>query len=76
MPWHPRQSKASSIDLAGKTNISPHDLRHTCATARYTMFMELNPDRELAIQRMRAFSDGQRGQPCLSTTHVRRFRTT
>lgn len=39
----------------GKTNISPHDLRHTCATARYTMFMELNPDRELAIQRMRAF---------------------
>lgn len=36
-------------------SISPHDLRHTCATARYKRFMALQPDRELAFQRMRAF---------------------
>ncbi len=39
----------------GKKRISPHDLRHLCATARYGMFMALAPDRELAFQRMRAF---------------------
>jgi integrase len=39
----------------GKRHISPHDLRHTCATARYTMFIAQDPERELAMQRMRAF---------------------
>jgi integrase len=39
----------------GKANVSPHDLRHTCATARYTMFMAAEPNRELTLQRMRAF---------------------
>jgi integrase len=39
----------------GKESISPHDLRHTCATARYAMFMAMSTDRELALQRMRAF---------------------
>lgn len=38
-----------------KKGISPHDLRHTCATARYRDFMAQQPDRELAVQRMRAF---------------------
>lgn len=39
----------------GKEQVSPHDLRHTCATARYSMFMAQDPNRELALQRMRAF---------------------
>lgn len=39
----------------GKRHISPHDLRHTCATARYAMFMERDSNRELTLQRMRAF---------------------
>ena len=39
----------------GKQSITPHDLRHTCATARYSMFMNRSSDRELALQRMRAF---------------------
>ena len=39
----------------GKSNVSPHDLRHTCATARYSMFMATEPNRDLTLQRMRAF---------------------
>jgi integrase len=39
----------------GRQRIAPHDLRHTSATARYSMFMALGPDRDLALQRMRAF---------------------
>ena len=39
----------------GKERISPHDLRHTCATARYSLFMAQDGNRELAFQRMRAF---------------------
>lgn len=39
----------------GKRHVSPHDLRHTCATARYRSFIQFQPDRELALQRMRAF---------------------
>jgi len=39
----------------GKRYISPHDLRHTCATARYTAFMSVEKNVELALQRMRAF---------------------
>jgi integrase len=39
----------------GKRSVSPHDLRHTCATARYSMFMAVEPNRELTLQRMRAF---------------------
>jgi integrase len=38
-----------------KRHISPHDLRHTSATARYAMFMDQNSDKGLALQRMRAF---------------------
>lgn len=43
------------IQSKGKRHISPHDLRHTCATARYSMFMESGANRELTLQRMRAF---------------------
>lgn len=39
----------------GKRHVSPHDLRHTCATARYSTFMAQQSDRELTMQRMRAF---------------------
>lgn len=39
----------------GKKRISSHDLRHTCATVRYGLFIAADPDRELAFQRMRAF---------------------
>jgi hypothetical protein len=39
----------------GKRHVSPHDLRHTCATARYRLLMEVEGDRELTLQRMRAF---------------------
>ncbi|AIO65271.1 tyrosine-type recombinase/integrase [Burkholderia oklahomensis] len=39
----------------GKKRISSHDLRHTCATVRYGLFIAAEPDRELAFQRMRAF---------------------
>lgn len=39
----------------GKKRISPHDLRHTCATVRYDLFIKAEPDRELAFQRMRSF---------------------
>lgn len=47
--------KAFRDRAGGKTHISPHDLRHTCATARFSMFMKGEPNRELALQRMRAF---------------------
>lgn len=40
---------------SGKRKMSPHDLRHTCATARYAMFMARDSDRELTFQRLRAF---------------------
>lgn len=39
----------------GRRCVSPHDLRHTCATARYSMFMNQDGNRDLALQRMRAF---------------------
>lgn len=39
----------------GKRHVSPHDLRHTCATARYSLFMEVEANKELTLQRMRAF---------------------
>lgn len=39
----------------GKRQVSAHDLRHTCATVRYAMFIGAGNDRELALQRMRAF---------------------
>lgn len=39
----------------GKEHISPHDLRHTCATRAYRLFMQDVPDRELALSRMRTF---------------------
>jgi len=47
--------KAFRDRAGGKMHISPHDLRHTCATARFSMFMKVEPNRELALQRMRAF---------------------
>lgn len=40
---------------SGKQSISPHDLRHTSATVRYGLFLEAGADRDLAMQRMRAF---------------------
>lgn len=39
----------------GKADVSPHDLRHTCATAQYANFMAQQPDPVLTMQRMRAF---------------------
>ena len=39
----------------GKKRISPHDLRHTCATVRYGLFIAAHSDRTSAFQRMRAF---------------------
>lgn len=39
----------------GKKRVSPHDLRHTCATVRYEAFNKSSPDKELTFQRMRAF---------------------
>lgn len=47
--------KAFRNRTGGKTHVSPHDLRHTCATARYSMFVAVDGNRELALQRMRAF---------------------
>jgi integrase len=38
-----------------KENVSPHDLRHTCATARWPAFLGNGGDRNVALQRMRAF---------------------
>lgn len=43
------------VRSGGKKHISPHDLRHTCATARYPSFLAKEGDKELALQRMRAF---------------------
>lgn len=39
----------------GRKHISPHDLRHTCATVRYGLFLAASSDRDLAFQRLRAF---------------------
>lgn len=39
----------------GKKRVSSHDLRHTCATVRYELFIKIDRDKELALQRMRAF---------------------
>lgn len=39
-----------------RATISAHDLRHTCATARFSLFLAAgNGNRDLALQRMRAF---------------------
>lgn len=52
----PAEARARFSDRCGnKPHISPHDLRHTCATARYAMFMKTESNRELTLQRMRAF---------------------
>ena len=51
----PPALKAFRDRSGGKTHISSHDLRHTCATARFPMFMQVKGNRELALQRMRAF---------------------
>jgi len=48
-------AQAAFYERCGKDQLSPHDLRHTCATARYSVFLEKDRDRELALQRMRAF---------------------
>lgn len=39
----------------GKEHVSPHDMRHTCATARWVHFMAADKNRDLSLQRMRAF---------------------
>ena len=46
--------RAFEIRTGGKRRVSPHDLRHTCATAAYAAFMAVEPNRELTLQRMRA----------------------
>lgn len=51
----PKAVAAFRERAGGKRHISPHDLRHTCATARYSMFMAADANRALALQRMRAF---------------------
>jgi len=51
----PKALKKFSDRTGGKAHISPHDLRHTCATAYYATFMDCEQDRELTFQRMRAF---------------------
>lgn len=50
------ESLARFHDRCGnKRYISPHDLRHTCASARFGLFMKADSNRELALQRMRSF---------------------
>lgn len=51
----PEATKVFSERTGGKKAVSPHDLRHTCATARWSMFMAHEANRELTLQRMRAF---------------------
>ncbi len=38
-----------------KFGVSPHDLRHTCATEQFRADMRANPDREHALARLRSF---------------------
>lgn len=50
------EAKTAYFDRSGgKEHVSPHDLRHTCATARWVHFIAVDSNRELALQRMRAF---------------------
>jgi integrase len=51
----PSALKRFSERTGGKRHISAHDLRHTCATVRYGLFIAAEADRELALQRMRTF---------------------
>ncbi len=51
----PKALRRFSDSAGGKAHISPHDLRHTCATASYAMYMAQDQNRELTLQRMRAF---------------------
>lgn len=39
----------------GKTSVSPHDLRHTCAVIRLSQFLENGDTVELAMPKMRVF---------------------
>lgn len=50
------RARAKFLSVCGnKKRVSPHDLRHTCATARWQMFLSIDGNRALALQRMRAF---------------------
>jgi integrase len=42
-------------DRTGKTTISPHDLRHTCAVVRLHQLLERSVDMPVALQQLRAF---------------------
>lgn len=51
----PEAYKRFQRRTGNKRHVSPHDLRHTSATARYAMFIAQDSDKELALQRMRAY---------------------
>ncbi|WP_321807785.1 tyrosine-type recombinase/integrase [Burkholderia sp. BCC1993] len=52
----PEAMKRFQERTGSKLRISPHDLRHTCATVRYDLFLKsADFNRDLAMQRMRAF---------------------
>lgn len=51
----PEAYKRFQRRTGNKRHVSPHDLRHTSATARYAMFIAQDADKELALQRMRAY---------------------
>lgn len=52
----PEAMKRFRERTGGKLRVSPHDLRHTCATVRYDLFLKsADFNRDLAMQRMRAF---------------------
>lgn len=49
------EARQSLQQYRGASRITPHDMRHTCATVRLHQFVENGDDLEMAIQRLRAF---------------------
>ena len=42
-------------DRTGKTSVTPHDLRHTCAVVRLNQLLQQGDSMEKALQKLRAF---------------------
>ncbi|WP_158239298.1 tyrosine-type recombinase/integrase [Uliginosibacterium sp. TH139] len=51
----PKNELKKMEDRIGKTTITPHDLRHTCAVNRLTTFLENGDSAEIALQKLRVF---------------------
>lgn len=51
----PKEVMKELQDRTGKTSITPHDLRHTCAVVRLNQLLSSSVPMDEALQRLRSF---------------------